>query len=106
MPRHPPVLARLGPGPDAARVTPSPTVWTRHSTAVFFPRTVSRGASGLRARPAPERSGPARERPLVEVRGAIAVHPGARPSHRSATGPLLPDADCRPLEAGQDPRGA
>jgi hypothetical protein len=34
------------------------------------------------------------------------VHPGARPPTVRPAGPFLPDADCRPLEAGQDPRGA
>lgn len=80
-----PVLASLGPGPDAARLKPSPTVWTRYSSAVFFPRTASEGASSSHARPAPERSGPARERPLVEVQGAY-----RGPSRRLTLPPIGP----------------
>lgn len=48
-------------------------------SAVFFPRTGSEGAAGAQTRPPPERPGPARERPLLDVRGPCPVPSGNRP---------------------------
>lgn len=79
------------PLPDAAAPRASPDCLDSRLRAVFFPRTDSEGAAGEETRPPPERSGPARERFLVEE--PAECRPGARPpTGPSARGFLMQTA--------------
>lgn len=85
--REAPGVGKAGPGPDAAPPYAEPDCLDSRLSTVFFPRTGSEGPAGAQTRPPPECPGPARERPLVEVRGACRV-PSRRPTaHRPARRP-------------------
>lgn len=91
-----PGVCKAEPGPDAA---PSPTVLTRDSALSSFLGLVSRGPQ---AHIDPRRSAQP-DSGVAPWRGSKSLPSAVPAPDRPLPGPLLPDADCRLLEAEQTP---